>query len=73
MAVADPILDAREGVAKGLMAARDVIPLTKGGGSFEEVEGFRTIFPVIQVKTVLKVLEKDFEGFLVVICRWRFY
>lgn len=30
----DPILDGREGASKALVAAKDVVPLTKAGGEF---------------------------------------
>lgn len=30
----DPILDGREGPSKALVSAKDVVPLTKGGGPF---------------------------------------
>lgn len=30
----DPVLDGREGPSKALVAAKDVVPLTKGGGTF---------------------------------------
>ena len=35
MPVSDPVLDGREGPSRALVAARDVIPLTKGGGAFD--------------------------------------
>ena len=30
----DPILDGREGPSKAIISAKDIIPLTKGGGEF---------------------------------------
>jgi len=33
---ADPVLDGREGPSRALVSAKDIVPLTKGGGPFAE-------------------------------------